>query len=396
MLEDKIKILYPHYREVLDVAIDPTVTGYIINGNTIRGSSDVMAFYGALDRIQGVEAIHQKPWIQERGVHIDLGRKYFSKTWFFDLIEVMAKQKLNTLQIHISENEGFRLALDGYESLCSPEHLTTFEMRDIIRYANFFYIKVIPSFDTPGHLKYILKDYPQYQLKGNETALDITNPKARRFIKGMLGSVMECFYTSQIIHIGGDEFIPFENYGDYPQLEAYAKAHISPDATGVDTYIDYINDIANYVYEYKKEVRVWNDGLYRTNQKPIVKLDKHVQVTYWTSWNQYMAPVETFIKHKHKVLNFMDQYLYFVLGEKAGYTYPTVDKIQASFEPHVFPLRHELASEQRDQVMLDTSEQYLGSFFAVWCDDPNALSQTAVLAMITPLIEAFGGKLWSD
>ena len=92
----------------------------------------------------------------------------------------------------------------------------------------------------------------------------------------------------------------------------------------------------------------------------------------------------------------MDQYLYFVLGEKAGYTYPTVDKIQTSFEPHTFPLRHELASEQRVQVISDTSEQYLGSYFAIWCDDPNALSQTAVLAMITPLVEAFGGKLWRD
>lgn len=394
MLEEKIKNLFPTFDKEHELIIRKEIEGYKIFESRIEAHSERLAFYALIDAAQGVKEVEQKEILTERGVHVDMGRKYFSKKWFYKLIEMMARNKLNRLQIHISENEGFRLKLPGYESLCSNQALSYQDMQDIIQYASKYYIEVIPSFDTPGHLKHILKSYPQYRLKNSESALDITNPKARLFIKGLLSSVMDCFKDSKVVHIGGDEFIPFDQYEFYPDLETYAKAEIDKDATGSDVYIDYINDIGKFVMQYNKIPRIWNDGMYRLDQKSHVSLNANIQITYWTSWHEGMAPLHSFITHNHDVLNFMDENLYFVLGECAGYSYPNVDKMQNSFNPYRFPNRHKNTDSNREQWIEINHKQNLGSYFSIWCDDPEAMSELEVNEAIEPILKIFGGKLW--
>ncbi|MDO4595345.1 MAG: family 20 glycosylhydrolase [Tissierellia bacterium] len=38
-----------------------------------------------------------------------MGRKYFAKEWIIQLIREMSYMKLNALQLHFSENKGFRI-----------------------------------------------------------------------------------------------------------------------------------------------------------------------------------------------------------------------------------------------------------------------------------------------
>ena len=49
------------------------------------------------------------PDIEERSLHLDIARKYYPKDWIINEIKEMSAMKLNTLQLHFSENEGFRI-----------------------------------------------------------------------------------------------------------------------------------------------------------------------------------------------------------------------------------------------------------------------------------------------
>ena len=52
-----------------------------------------------------------------------------------------------------------------------------------------------------------------------------------------------------------------------------------------------MNDLVDYVTDLGFVVRVWNDGFYRLNRKEQLSLTKNCEISYWTRWNQNMAPV---------------------------------------------------------------------------------------------------------
>src|SRR5699024_759309 len=101
--------------------------------------------------------------------HLDLARKYFSIDWIKDLIQEMSYLKMNSLQIHFSEHEGYRLesdVLNNVEGFNYPsQYYTKEQMAEIVQYANKHHIDVIPSLDSPGHMRYILNYLPnEYKL----------------------------------------------------------------------------------------------------------------------------------------------------------------------------------------------------------------------------------------
>lgn len=57
----------------------------------------------------------------------------------------MSRLRMNTLQLHFSENEGFRLMSEKYPEMMSEQYLTKEQVKDIIRSAAKYLIAVIPS-----------------------------------------------------------------------------------------------------------------------------------------------------------------------------------------------------------------------------------------------------------
>ena len=102
------------------------------------------------------------PNVAERRVHVDCARKYISKDWFIRQIREMSYMKMNALQIHFSENMGFRIECETDPSIVSDQYLTKTEVREILAEAKKYGINVIPSFDSPGHVDQILKAHPEY------------------------------------------------------------------------------------------------------------------------------------------------------------------------------------------------------------------------------------------
>ena len=78
-----------------------------------------------------------------------------------------------------------------------------------------------------------------------------------------------------------------------------------------------------------------------------------------------------------------DEFLYFVLGERVGYAYPTGERIFESWMPETFPSLGGTAQEA----------EAAGAMFAIWSDIPDALSDAEVLERARPGIRAMAWKL---
>lgn len=330
---------------------------------------------------------------EERILMLDMGRKYYSKDIIVKLIDSMCLAQFNYLQLHFSENEGFRIECNTAPEVVSEKYLTKDEIREIIAYARQSGIELIPDFDSPGHLKQILKHHPKWQLKKqshcgklkcDDSALNICNSQAVEFILSIYKEFAELFVESTYFHVGGDEFVNFDEIGSYPELRAAAKEKFGESAEAIDCFVDYVNHVSDKISSWGFIPRVWNDGFFRLNRKEQVKLSKEVEITYWTKWNKNMAPLTTFIEKGFSVVNFNDNYFYYVLGENVGYTYPTYDKIADYWEPSQYA---------HGQQIPKITSQFPGVALAIWSDIPEAKSQTEVWNEVSYLLFAIIQKL---
>ncbi|MFB2651949.1 family 20 glycosylhydrolase [Shewanella seohaensis] len=130
--------------------------------------------------------IEDSPRYPFRGMHIDVARNFHSKALVFDLLDQMAAYKLNKLHLHMADDEGWRLEIDGLpeltdigskrchdleENTCLLPQLgsgpfadvpvngfySKQDYIDIVKYADARQIQVIPSMDMPGHSRAAIK-----------------------------------------------------------------------------------------------------------------------------------------------------------------------------------------------------------------------------------------------
>nr|WP_305121073.1 family 20 glycosylhydrolase [Saccharibacillus sp. JS10] len=343
-------------------------------------------------------AIEDEPVLGERSLHLDIGRKFYSKEWIIERVHEMSELKLNTLQLHFSEHEGFTFESERFPDLMSERYLTKIEIREIMEEARKHRITLIPSLDSPGHLDWALRNRREWLLTDQEGvaakgALDITNPKAVAFVMDLIDEYAELFADSPYFHIGGDEFIDFSKFDEYPKLALYAQQQLGiSEGTGVDAYIHYLNTIATHLENKDFTVRVWNDGLYREGLEQRVALKTSIQITYWTKWDRKMALAQTFVDQGHQLINFNDAYFYYVLGEHAGYTYPTGEKVYEGWTPGVLP---RIAEGESQEWALPYPTSLLGCSFSVWSDKPTMQTAEAVASGIREPLRAMAEKAWT-
>lgn len=131
------------------------------------------------------------PDTKERTVMLDCARKYLTKDWICNFIKEMSWMGYNTLELHFSEDGGFRANFwdpQYYKGSFHPEndfswicgshvqswvgsgyandpdagkYLTTAELVDILNTAKEYHMDVIPSFDSPAHMDYLTWKFEQ-------------------------------------------------------------------------------------------------------------------------------------------------------------------------------------------------------------------------------------------
>ncbi len=187
-----------------------------------------------------VVEIRDEPRIGYRALLLDVGRHFFGPEEVKSVIDLMAMHKLNRLQWHLTEDQGWRIEIRKYPELTRrgawrdrsdlrpaedgrPEkdpqpyggYYTRQQVREIVRYAADRFIEIVPEIEMPGHAMAALASYPWLGCLGEgyevpslwgvkEDVYCAGKDSTFVFLEDVLTEVTDLF-PYELVHIGGDE-----------------------------------------------------------------------------------------------------------------------------------------------------------------------------------------------
>lgn len=228
----------------------------VLEANDAQGISNALAtlhqlILTAKDNKLPIINIQDKPRFGYRGLMLDCSRHFWTVDELKETLSQMAFFKLNKLQMHLTDNNAWRLAMDQYPELTSKgtyysdfpdlsgKYYSTNDLKEIVKYAQALGIEIIPEVDLPGHAIALLAAMPQLSCKGgtfeaypeelplnqrkrgNENMLCIGNPESIRFAQEVVDALIQIF-PSKYIHLGGDE-VPTAIWEKCPKCQALYK-----------------------------------------------------------------------------------------------------------------------------------------------------------------------------
>jgi hexosaminidase len=116
--------------------------------------------------------IVDRPRFAWRGSMLDVARHFFTVGEVEQYIDLLALYKLNTLHLHLSDDQGWRIQIDSWPNLTAIGGSTEvgggpggfFTKQDyaaIVRYSQDRFITVVPEIDMPAHTNAAIASYPQ-------------------------------------------------------------------------------------------------------------------------------------------------------------------------------------------------------------------------------------------
>ncbi|MEU3658409.1 glycoside hydrolase family 20 protein [Streptomyces sp. NPDC032940] len=365
---------------------------------TVSGPAEAGVFYGTRTLKQEVDGggtapegvVKDEPAKPKRGFMLDIARKHYDADWIKDRVRELGDLKYNELGLHFSDDQAFRIESDSHPEIVSQDHLTKAEVKEITDLAASRHITVVPEIDSPGHLGAVIAAHPDLQLRnarGTATrgAIDISKPEAAEIVDDLLDEYADLFPGSQF-HLGADEYqalvVP-DPEASYPTLAAAARKAYGSGGTVADLTTGWLNGRAKTVIAHDRTPRAWNDGFFKdTSVEPL----KDLKVAYWTGKEIGARPPAEYLSAGRQVLNYNDEFLYYVLGQPQTFVYPTGQRIYEQWTPRVLRGTAPVDAKYDDQI--------LGGSFAVWGDIPNAQTQAQVAAGIRLPLAATVQKLW--
>ncbi len=170
-----------------------------------------------------------------RGAMLDVSRHFFSVDEVKRYIDRIALYKLNKLHLHLSDDQGWRIAIDSWPRLAayggSTEvgggpggFYTKDDYREIVRYAASRYLEVVPEIDMPGHTNAALASYAELNCDGvapplytgtqvGFSSLCVGKEVTYDFVEDVVREIA-ALTPGRHLHIGGDEAhsTPHEEY----------------------------------------------------------------------------------------------------------------------------------------------------------------------------------------
>ncbi len=333
-------------------------------------------------------------------VHLDAGRKYFSVESIKAIIDTMADAGYNQLELYLSDNQGFRFALDdmtittsydtydlreslgdGYSDGSkypdgSGNYLRQADMDTIIDYANKNHIEIVPCINTPGHMGAILEleEFSDLRYSGSQSSIDLENPEAVAFALAIVKKYADYFAGRgcDFFNIGADEYA-----NDLSSTMGFESLYT---AGKYQRFVDYLNAAAQIVINEGMTPRAFNDGIYYKNDTSY-SINKAIQVCYWSAqWIGYNVADADIISQKgHTMINTNGSY-YWVLGNSSWQC--SAEKA-AGFDYTLFS----------GDKTISTAK---GAMFCIWCDVGKADGQDdgdGVVSATADVITAFGSAL---
>ena len=227
--------------------------------------------------------IEDYPRFSWRGMHLDVGRHFFSVSFIKKYLDLMAMYKLNVFHWHLTEDQGWRIEIKRYPRLTQVGawrkqtmgdelpyggFYTQDQIREIVAYAKERCIDIVPEIEMPGHARAALAAYPEYSCR--QVPLDVGttwgiekdvycagNDSTYTFIENILTEVFDLF-PGKYIHIGGDE-CPKDRWKECPKCQARIKAEGLKDEQELQSY--FIKRIERFINSKGKRIIGWDEIL---------------------------------------------------------------------------------------------------------------------------------------
>ena len=170
--------------------------------------------------------IEDYPRFEHRGAMLDVARHFFTVAQVQRYIDQIALYKVNYLHLHLSDDQGWRIAITSWPNLAifggatavggdPGGYYTQADYSAIVAYAAARYVTIVPEIDMPGHTNAALASYAQLNCNGIAPArytgtavgfssLCVSLPLTYVFIDQVLGEIA-ALTPGPYLHIGGDE-----------------------------------------------------------------------------------------------------------------------------------------------------------------------------------------------
>jgi hexosaminidase len=198
------------------------------------------------------------PRFAVRGAMLDVARHFFAPDQVKLYIDQIAQYKVNTLHLHLTDDQGWRIEIRSRPNLSAVGGATAVggapggsytqaQYRDIVAHAQARYVTVVPEIDVPGHTNAALASYAELNCDGvavpprTDTAvgyssLCIAAPATYRFVEDVVRE-LAALTPGPYLHIGGDE------------------AHATPSAD----YLAFERAVQPLAARYGKKLAGWHD-----------------------------------------------------------------------------------------------------------------------------------------
>lgn len=281
------------------------------------------------------------PDTKERTVMLDCARKYLTKDWICNFIKEMSWMGYNTLELHFSEDGGFRADFwdpayykgsfqpsNDFSWICGShiqswvgsgyandpdagKYLTTAELVEILNTAKEYHMDVIPSFDSPAHMDYLTWKFEQHYNSNTGYYFHYDGDGKDYFASAVNGCINYTgrtgdssptwpYYTTIAITQNVAKAFVFQLYSDIADFfKEYAGStdfSIGADEVNLSyspnwKYSDfpgYVNDLNRMLNAKGYTCRMFNDFIgsttYNSNGSNCVyDFDDNIEIMYWNS-----------------------------------------------------------------------------------------------------------------
>ncbi|WP_405577801.1 beta-N-acetylhexosaminidase [Streptomyces sp. NBC_01190] len=198
-----------------------------------------------------------------RGAMLDVARHFFTVAQVKRYIDELSLYKVNYLHMHLSDDQGWRIAINSWPNLATHGgstqvgggaggYYTQADYSAIVAYATAHYITVVPELDMPGHTNAALSSYAQLNCNGVAPALYtgtsvgfsslcVALPVTYTFIDQVVGE-LAALTPGPYLNIGGDE----------------------ASSTPAADYATFVNHVQQIVASHGKTVVGWHDITHAT------------------------------------------------------------------------------------------------------------------------------------
>lgn len=273
-------------------------------------------------------AIDDAPRLERRALMLDPARNFLPIKDVKFYMDQMMKYKYNVLQLHLTDDQGWRIEIKDEPKLTSGgPFYTQDELKDLIEYGAQRNIEIVPELDIPGHTVAILAAYPELGC----TSSDTINKVLGKTFNLMLCASQEGVYTiykkiinqvtalfpSHYIHLGGDESVINKNWAVCQRCQklmsekGYTKAS--------QLMIPFFDRILGFVRNAGKQAILWCElnNIYYPADDYLFPYPKDVILV---SWRGGLTPtsIDITARNGNKVLLAPGEYAYFDYPQLKG------------------------------------------------------------------------------